>query len=48
MRGGWKDVPEGERWWVDALGGEVEEKRVRNLAAVKGVKEGMVAARSIY
>jgi hypothetical protein len=48
MRGGWKDVKEGEGWWVDVLGGEVEERRVRNLAAVKGVKEGMVGARGIF
>lgn len=32
--GGWRDVPEGERWWQDALGGEVEKKRVQGLKAL--------------
>lgn len=31
LRGGWRDVPEEERWWVDALSGSVEEKRKANV-----------------
>lgn len=44
LRGGWRDVPEGERWWEDALGGDIEERRRRNLEAVKGVRLGMEGA----
>ncbi|KAF7978178.1 hypothetical protein HWV62_1376 [Athelia sp. TMB] len=36
MRGGWRDVPEGERWWVDALGGVVEERRKANVEGLNG------------
>jgi hypothetical protein len=41
LRGGWREVPESARWWDDALGGEVEEKRKRNLDKMKGIREGM-------
>ena len=44
LRQGWRDVPEGARWWEDALGKEVEERRQRNLELVKGVREGMSGA----
>lgn len=36
LRGGWKDIPEAERWWVDALGGVVEEQRRVNMDGLKG------------
>ncbi|KAF8501280.1 hypothetical protein BU17DRAFT_102269 [Hysterangium stoloniferum] len=29
--GGWKEVPEHERWWEDALGGDIEARRVQGL-----------------
>jgi hypothetical protein len=40
-------VPEGERWWEDALGGEVEEQRLKRLEVLKVFREGMEGARSI-
>jgi hypothetical protein len=39
LRGGWRDVAEGERWWVDALGGVVEEQRKANVEGLVGVVE---------
>lgn len=42
--GGWKNIPEGKRWWEDALGG-FEGERMRRLAVVKGVHEGLEATR---
>ncbi|KAF7982684.1 hypothetical protein HWV62_27172 [Athelia sp. TMB] len=36
MRGGWRDVPEGQRWWIDALGGAVEERRKANVEGLNG------------
>lgn len=44
LREGWRDVPAGERWWEDALGGEIEEKRRVNLERIRGVREGMFGA----
>ncbi|KAF8507778.1 hypothetical protein JB92DRAFT_2815093 [Gautieria morchelliformis] len=38
--GGWRDVPEGERWWEDTLGGDIERKRLdrlRRLPAMVGI-----------
>lgn len=43
-RGGWRDVPEGERFWEVALGGEIEERRKRNLDIINGVRTGMDGA----
>lgn len=48
LRGGWKDVEPGEdglRWFERAMGGSVEERRMRNLALVEGVKHGLAGAR---
>ncbi|THH17018.1 hypothetical protein EW146_g3710 [Bondarzewia mesenterica] len=47
LRGGWKDVPEGERWWEQALGGQIEERRAANMELVYGVRRGMEGAREI-
>ncbi|TCD64759.1 hypothetical protein EIP91_003650 [Steccherinum ochraceum] len=47
LKGGWKDVPEEERWWMSALGGEIEEKRRLNLDLVSGVQRGMEGARYV-
>ncbi|KAJ6590603.1 hypothetical protein DFH09DRAFT_976043 [Mycena vulgaris] len=41
LSGGWKKVPENERWWDDALGGPVEARRLTNLKMVQGVRGGM-------
>jgi len=39
LRGGWRDVPEVERWWVKALGGVVEDQRRANVEGLVGVVE---------
>ena len=41
FKGGWKEVPESERWWEQAFAGPVEKKRATNLELIRGVKEGM-------
>ncbi|THH30138.1 hypothetical protein EUX98_g4032 [Antrodiella citrinella] len=46
-KGGWRDVPEDERWWMTALGGEIEEKRRLNLDLVSGVQRGLEGARYV-
>ncbi len=43
----WRDVPEGKRWWEDALGGEVEERRLRGLGGMQALRRGIEEARSI-
>lgn len=40
MRGGWRDMPEAERWWVSALGGVVEERRKANVEGSGGLALG--------
>lgn len=57
VRGGWRDVPETERWWVDALGGVVEEQRRVNVEGLVGnleangpmglLRRGMDGARTV-
>lgn len=57
MRGGWRDVPEGDRWWVDALGGVVEERRKTSVEGLNGdglangpmglLRRGMDGARTV-
>lgn len=47
MTGGWRDVPEKERWWEQVLGPEVEEQRLKNLALVEGLSLGLENARDI-
>lgn len=44
LRAGWRSVPPADRWWEDALSGEVEERRAENLRRVRGVREGMGGA----
>lgn len=45
--GGWREVPEGERWWDHALGEAVETQRLKNLAFIEGLRKGLEAARAI-
>lgn len=47
LKGGWRDVPESERWWEDALAGPVEEQRKANLQIFDHIRKGMEATRSI-
>ena len=44
MRGGWKQIPEGERWWDAALA-SVEAERVRRLEIICKLREGLDGAR---
>jgi len=47
MKGGWRDVPENERWWETALAGNVEEKRLANLEAFKAIKNDYHVAKNL-
>lgn len=44
LKGGWREVPEDQRWWETAFAG-IEEKRKLNLESIKGVHDGMEAAK---
>lgn len=46
LRGGWRDVPVGARWWENALE-RIEERRVRNLQVVGKVREGLEGVRAL-
>ncbi|EIW57705.1 uncharacterized protein TRAVEDRAFT_29707 [Trametes versicolor FP-101664 SS1] len=43
---GWREEPEDARWWEQALGGEIEERRLKALAAMQGLRRGMEEARA--
>ena len=32
---------EGKRWWEDAMGGQIEERRLEGLKYVEGLRKGM-------
>jgi hypothetical protein len=44
LREGWKDVR--EKWWEDAFDG-LDERRMRNLMIVQGLRDGIVGARGV-
>ncbi|CAA7269693.1 unnamed protein product [Cyclocybe aegerita] len=44
LTGGWRNVPEKERWWDQALCGSLEVQRVKNLALIEGLRRGMESA----
>ncbi len=46
MIGGWRHVPEPERWWDQAFS-EVEEQRVKNLSFIDGLRKGLEHARTL-
>jgi len=48
LRGGWRELPVEERWWEEALGGAVEEKRRVSLELIQGVRRGMEGAKAVY
>jgi hypothetical protein len=48
LKNGWRDVPESERWWEEAMGGPIEEKRRANLEILESLKFGLERARTIY
>jgi len=47
LAGGWRDIPEGERWWDQALGAEIEAQRVKNLIMIEGLRRGLENARAL-
>ncbi|KAG2153265.1 hypothetical protein DEU56DRAFT_475486 [Suillus clintonianus] len=47
LKGGWRDVPEGERWWEDALDGPIDEQRKTNFEIFDSIRKGMEQARSL-
>ncbi|KAI5828736.1 hypothetical protein K523DRAFT_353189 [Schizophyllum commune Tattone D] len=48
LKGGWKEVPEAERWWEQALGGPVEERNKASLPAFQKIVGGMDAVRGLH
>lgn len=46
FKDGWRDVPSGRRWWEDALGGSVEERRKTRLDAMEELRRGMEGRRT--
>ncbi|EPQ57428.1 hypothetical protein GLOTRDRAFT_58778 [Gloeophyllum trabeum ATCC 11539] len=47
LRGGWKTVPEGERWWETALDGEIEKRRRERFDVLNSVRIGIDGARHL-
>ncbi|TFK45234.1 hypothetical protein OE88DRAFT_1729805 [Heliocybe sulcata] len=47
LRGGWRDVPDGERWWEEAVGGDVERRRRERLEVLNHIRLGMDGAREL-
>ncbi|KAG6833961.1 hypothetical protein H0H87_007972 [Tephrocybe sp. NHM501043] len=47
LKGGWRDVPEGERWWDAAMSGAVEEKRKKGLEIMQSLGLGIAGARNL-
>ncbi|KAF4585082.1 hypothetical protein EYR40_001918 [Pleurotus pulmonarius] len=47
MKGAWKEVEQEKRWWVNCLGGEIEELRKERLALLDGIRKGTESARGI-
>jgi hypothetical protein len=44
---GWKDLPENERWWETAMGGEIETRRAAAMADLSGLRRGLEAATTL-
>ncbi|EMD32297.1 hypothetical protein CERSUDRAFT_162052 [Gelatoporia subvermispora B] len=38
---GWRDVPQGSRWWEQALQGTVEKRRIAGMEVVNGMTDGL-------
>ncbi|KXN85929.1 Protein THEM6 [Leucoagaricus sp. SymC.cos] len=47
LAGGWRNVPEGERWWEHALSGVVEQRRMTRLEVVASLRSGMEGAKAL-
>ena len=48
LAGGWRDVPERDRWWVEPLSGVTEERRRVNLAKLEVIDRGVVDCMNIW
>ena len=47
LAGGWKDIPESERWWDKSLGERIEAQRVKNISMITGLRKGLEKAREL-
>lgn len=47
LAGGWRDVPKGDRWWIEPLSGPTEERRRSNLAKLEAIDRGVVNCMNI-
>ncbi|KAF9523669.1 hypothetical protein CPB83DRAFT_862450 [Crepidotus variabilis] len=47
LSGGWKNVPDNERWWEIAMGPDVEQKRLKNMSLIDDLRKGMESVGSI-
>ena len=47
LAGGWRDVPESERWWDKLLGERIEAQRVKNISMIEGLRKGLEKAREL-
>ncbi|KAH7923844.1 hypothetical protein BV22DRAFT_1014595 [Leucogyrophana mollusca] len=47
LKGRWRDIPEGGRWWDVALAGPIEIQRKANLNLLKSLSEAMEVAQTI-
>jgi len=47
LAGGWKDVPESDRWWDKSLGERIEAQRVKNISMIEGLRKGLEKAREV-
>jgi hypothetical protein len=47
LAGGWKDIPESERWWDKSLGERIEAQRVKNISMIEGLRKGLEMAREL-
>ncbi|KAF4623032.1 hypothetical protein D9613_002370 [Agrocybe pediades] len=47
LTGGWRDVPENERWWETALGPELEAQNLKNLEQIEHLRKGLELARGL-
>ena len=48
LKGGWREVPEDQRWWEQALGGAIEERRSANMELIDGLRSSMDGLRETY
>lgn len=48
LKGGWREVPEDQRWWEQAMGGAIEERRKANMELIDGLRSGMDGLREMY